>query len=62
MPVLTQEALGSSLIASAITMVVLVIFQVYMLYLNWKQSKVKDKTETMIELLIEIRDLLKKKK
>ena len=60
MPTLTPEIAGAGFIGSLIAMGIALIFQIYMLYLNWKQSKVKNDSKTMIELLIEIRDLLKK--
>ncbi len=62
MPTLTPEIAGAGLIGSFIAMGVALIFQVYMLYLNWKQSKVKNDSKMMIELLTEIRDTLKNKK
>ena len=54
MPTLTPDLIGQSIIASWIVMVFLIVFQVYMAYLNWKQAQVKDKTERVIEILEEI--------
>lgn len=61
MPTFTPELAGTSLIVMLIGYVIALAFQVYMLYLNYKQAKVKDKTEIMIELLKEISKKLDKK-
>ena len=53
MPTLTPELLGNSLIVVALGYVLVVAFQIYVLYLNWKQSKVKD-------LMIELNDTVNK--
>lgn len=62
MPTLTPEMAGTGLIGSFVVMGIAFVFQIYMLYLNWKQSKVKNDSKIMIVLLTEIRDSLKKKK
>ena len=63
---LTQELAGMSLVIMLVIYIVAFAFQLYMLYLNWKQSKVK---ETTTELLAEtkktnklLEQLVKKKK
>lgn len=56
MPTLTPELLGNSLIVMGISYVIVLCFQVYVLYLNWKQSKVKD---LMIELNETVNKILK---
>lgn len=58
MVALTPEMAGNSLIALGITYLIVIGFQVYMLYLNWKQSKVKDVTQELIIEVREIRNLL----
>ena len=56
MPTLTPELLGNSLIVVALGYVLVVAFQIYVLYLNWKQSKVRDQ---MIELIEEVKKIRK---
>lgn len=51
MPTLTPELAGAGFIGSLVVMGIALIFQVYMLFLNWKQSKVKDTTAITNELL-----------
>ena len=48
---LTPALAGKSLIVTFGALAVSLVFQVYMLYLNWKQSKVKNTQERQIELL-----------
>ncbi|MBI2133464.1 hypothetical protein HYU11_02165 [Candidatus Woesearchaeota archaeon] len=59
---LTQQTLSTSLIASWIAMVIAMIIQLYVIYLNWKQSKVKDQMSELISVTKEVRDLLRKRK
>ncbi len=61
MPALTPELAGTGLIASFGVMVVAIGFQIYMLYLNWKQSKVKDTTTELLYEVRQIRFLLEEK-
>jgi|GEM_PF-2212443 len=46
---LTPELAGTSLVVMLIIYVVVVAFNIYMMYLNWKQSKVKDITAQLLE-------------
>ena len=59
---LTPDLLGNSLAALFITYFVVLAFQIYMIYLNWKQSKVKDEMGTLIKEVQEIKEILKQKK
>ena len=59
---LTPESLGNSLLFLFITYFVVLAFQIYMMYLNWKQSKVKDEMGNLIKEVREIKDILKQKK
>ena len=61
MPVLTLELVGNSFIVLGITYIVLFIFQGYMMYLNWKQSKAKELLSELIEISKEIRGELRKR-
>jgi len=46
---LTPELAGTSLVVLLISYVIVFAFNLYMLYLNWKQSKVKDITNQLLE-------------
>ncbi len=59
---LTPQLLSNSLVASLVLMVIAFIIQAYVIYLNWKQSRVNDQMAELISVNKEIRDLLKKKK
>lgn len=68
MPILTPEFAGTTIIWMIIGYGLALVFQLYMLYLNYKQSKVKDTTTKMLGLLADIsgtllrvEDLLKEK-
>jgi len=61
--------LNTSMIVLFIGYGVAFVFQLYMLYLNWKQSKVKNSTEKLVEyiqvqntLLSDILDEIRKEK
>lgn len=51
---LTPAIAGTSVIISFLIMGVALIFQVYLAFLNWKQSKVKDSMVITNSLLAEI--------
>lgn len=57
---LTPELAGTSLVASISMLFVAFLFQLYMLYLNWKQGKVKDLLPQLIEETKKTNQLLKK--
>jgi hypothetical protein len=46
---LTPDLAGTSLVVAFIVYFIAFIFNVYMLYLNWKQSKVRETTARMLE-------------
>ena len=50
---LTPELAGTSLVVMVIMYIVVFAFNIYMLYLNWKQSKVKDSVN---ELVVEVKN------
>ena len=58
MPILTPEFAGTTLVWMLVGYGLALAFQLYMLYLNWKQSKVKDTTVQMIGLLNTISNTL----
>jgi len=60
MVTLTPELAGNSIIVLGISYVIVFVFQLYMLYLNWKQSKVKDTTQALVQEVKEIRKLIEK--
>ncbi len=59
---LTPESAATSLLVMFIVYGIAFAFQMYMLYLNWKQSKVKDTTTDLVNEVKAIRKLLEKKK
>ena len=58
---LSPQVAGTSLIVMLISYFVAFALQVYMLYLNWKQSKVKDITTELVSEVKAIRKLLEQK-
>ena len=59
---LTPELAGISLVVTLSTYFIAFALQVYMLYLNWKQSKVKEITTELVNEVKAIRQLLEEKK
>ena len=59
---LTPELIGNSFVVVLISYIVLFAFQLYMMYLNWKQSRVNNQMEELIKEVKEIKGILKKKK
>ena len=59
---LTADFLGNSFVVMLIAYVIAFGFQLYMMYLNWKQSKVNDKMSELIKEVQEIKKLLRTKK
>ncbi|MBN2367557.1 hypothetical protein JXC34_00950 [Candidatus Woesearchaeota archaeon] len=59
---LTPELLGNSFIVVLVSYAIAFAFQLYMLYLNWKQSRVHHQMDELIAEVKEIKGLLKKKK
>lgn len=57
---LTPEFLGTSLVVMFIVYFIVLAFNIYMLYLNWKQSKVKDITTHLLEETKKTNELLEK--
>lgn len=62
MAVLNPDFLGNSIIIVLISYIVLFAFQLYMMYLNWKQSKVNNQMQDLIKEVKEIKGILKRKK
>lgn len=56
MAILTPELLSGSIIIMVIIYVIAFAFQIYVLYLNWKQSKVNNQ---MKELIAEVKAIHK---
>lgn len=59
---LTPGLAGGSLIIALIGYVIAFVLQFYMLYLNWKQSKVKETTTELVNEVRAIRKLLEQRK
>lgn len=59
---LTPELLGNSFVIVLFTYVLAFAFQIYMMYLNIKQSKVNNQMAELISEVKEIKNELKKKK
>ncbi|KYK26298.1 hypothetical protein AYK26_05310 [Euryarchaeota archaeon SM23-78] len=55
---LTPEFAGTSIVVMFILYAVVLAFNIYMLYLNWKQSKVKETTTQMLEEIKKTNKLL----
>ncbi|HJX05079.1 MAG TPA: hypothetical protein VJ461_00040 [Candidatus Nanoarchaeia archaeon] len=55
---LTPDLAGTSLVVAFIVYFIAFIFNVYMLYLNWKQSKVRETTAHMLEEIKKTNKLL----
>ncbi len=61
MPTLTPELLSNSLIVMGIAYIVMAVLYIYTLYLNWKQSKVKEEMIKLNETVNKILKILEKK-
>ena len=59
---LTPELAGTSLVVMFVVYIIVVAFNIYMMYLNWKQSKVKEITANMLEELKKMTKLLEEVK
>ena len=60
--VMDPNVLGGSFIVLLIIYVIAFGFQIFMMYLNWKQSRVNNQMSELIAEVKEIKDLLKKRK
>jgi hypothetical protein len=58
---LTPELLGNSYVILLITYAIAFAIQLYMMYLNWKQSKVNNQMKELIEEVRQIKVLLERK-
>lgn len=59
---ITPSLIGNSLVLMIIVYFIAFAFNIYMLYLNWKQSKVKDTTQQMLEEIKKTNQLLEELK
>lgn len=59
---LTPQSAGLSLAVLLLSYFIAFALQMYMLYLNWKQSKVKELTTELINEVRAIRQLLEKRR
>ncbi len=57
---ITPEFIGNSFIIVMISYAIAFAFQIYMAYLNWKQSKVNNQMQELIDEVKEIKEILKK--
>ncbi len=55
---LTPDFLGGSLILILITYFIAFAFQLYMAYLNWKQSRVNNQMDDLLKEVRSIREML----
>lgn len=53
---LTPEMAGNTIVVMGIVYVVTLIYSLYMAYVGWKQAKVNNQMQEVINLLREIRD------
>ena len=60
MEILTQQFLGNSIIFMLIGYVIVLAFQLYMMFLNWKQSKVNDQMSELVKEVKIIKKLIQK--
>lgn len=58
---LTPELLGNSFVIVLISYAIAFAFQLYMMYLNFKQSKVNNQMDELIKEVKEIKKELKKR-
>lgn len=58
-PELIEGTFNTSIWVLGITYVILIAFNVYILYLNWKQSKVKDQMTDLVKEVKEIKNILR---
>lgn len=58
---LTPEFLGNSFVVLLITYIVAFVIPLYIIYLNWKQSKVNNQMKELIVEVKEIKELLRGK-
>jgi len=54
---LTPEMAGNTIVAMAISYVVVLIYSIFMAYIGWKQAKVNKQMMEVIEILKQIRDI-----
>ena len=59
---LTPEFIGNSFVVVLVSYIILFAFQLYMMYLNWKQSRVNNQMDDLIKEVREIKGILKKGK
>jgi hypothetical protein len=59
---LTPDTLGNSFVVLMISYGIAFAFQMFMTYLNWKQSKVNNQMDELINEVKEIKGMLAKKK
>ncbi|MBT3720271.1 hypothetical protein HN789_04770 [archaeon] len=59
---LTPELLGNSFVIMLITYMIAFGFQIFMMYLNWKQSRVNNQMDELINEVKEIKKEIKKMK
>ena len=58
---ITPTFVGNSLVVLFITYFIVLAFNVYMMYLNWKQSRVNNQMDELIKEVKGIRKMLRKK-
>jgi len=62
MALATLDMLGTGLIVTYISLAISMGLTIYTVYLNWKQAKVNNQMDKVINVLEQIRDGLKRKK
>ena len=59
---LTPDNLANSFVVVMVSYAVAFALQIFMMYLNWKQSRVNNQMIVLIDEVKEIKEMLKKKK
>jgi len=62
MALATLDMLGTGLIVTYVSLAISMGLTIYTVYLNWKQAKVNNQMDKVINVLEQIRDGLKRKK
>jgi len=62
MALATLDMIGTGLIVTYVSLAISMGLTIYTVYLNWKQAKVNNQMDKVINVLEQIRDGLKRKK
>jgi membrane protein insertase Oxa1/YidC/SpoIIIJ len=59
---LTPDNLGNSLVVVMVSYAIAFTLQLFMMYLNWKQSRVNNQMNELIKEVKDIKEILKRRK